>query len=116
MAENLRRLVDIARIDERSSKPRLDKTELSELMKQETELFEPLAQMKGIELKLKPPAQRKITVHTDRILIESVIKNLVGNALRYSRIGNRPSKVPLKLTQINQTIRIDVRDNGLGIS
>lgn len=53
------------------------------------------------------------TVHADRLHITSVIFNLLDNALKYSR--NKP-EIHILLLKQNDTVLLQVRDNGIGIS
>jgi CheY-like chemotaxis protein len=50
-------------------------------------------------------------VHSDRALVEQIMKNLVSNAIKYTRAGY----VRLRSSRERTTVRLDVLDSGIGI-
>jgi signal transduction histidine kinase len=64
----------------------------------------------GIELRIRPTA---VTVMSDPVLLESVLRNLLRNAVKYTRPGG---KVLLGCRQQGNDIRIEVHDTGVGIA
>jgi len=74
--------------------------------------FEASAQEKGIELKFDLPP--KLPVLTgDRDKIAMALHNLVGNAIKYTPAGG---VVDVKVSDADSTFRVEVKDNGIGIS
>lgn len=74
--------------------------------------LKPLADEKNIALEYESPSQPLPEVYADRNLIEQVLINLVSNAIKYSPKG---AWTRVSLSQHNGHLRVDVRDNGLGI-
>lgn len=73
------------------------------------EEHQPRAAEKGLELHLDCPP---LTVHTDPILLERIVRNLLSNAIRYTHAGS----VSLTCRQQDaDTISIAVSDTGVGI-
>ena len=72
----------------------------------------PHAQDRGIELRVRPPAE-KTAITTDRDALEQVLTNLLDNALKFSPEGEA---VALECDQLpGGGARIQVRDSGQGI-
>ncbi len=55
------------------------------------------------------------SVHADRSQVHQLLQNLIGNALKYHRKGVRPEIVVTSTPQPDRMIRVEVRDNGIGI-
>ena len=70
--------------------------------------FEGPATAKGLALDI-PTTDAQ--VHSDPVLLESVLRNLLSNAVRYTRQG----EVNLTCETIEQVVRIEVCDTGVGI-
>jgi signal transduction histidine kinase/FixJ family two-component response regulator len=54
----------------------------------------------------------RLTVHTDPVLLERIVRNFVTNAVRYTRAGG----VVLGARRRGNAVRIDVVDTGVGIA
>jgi signal transduction histidine kinase len=54
-------------------------------------------------------------IHTDKKRLVTVIKNLISNAVKYSKTNAEPSFVKFEMNQVNEFIEIQVSDNGIGI-
>jgi PAS domain S-box-containing protein len=66
------------------------------------------AKAKGIELTFEIGARM---VHTDADLLKQMLRNLVGNAIRYTKNGS----VKVLSQAVGSEIKIEVRDTGVGI-
>lgn len=65
--------------------------------------------------------QAQVTVHADelrlwtsRVLLGQILHNLIGNALKFVRPGERP-EVRIEARATDRSVRITVRDRGIGI-
>lgn len=67
-----------------------------------------LAAAKGLELRCVPSA---VWVHSDPVLLERIVRNLLSNALRYTTRG----RVLLGCRRAGHAVRIEVWDTGPGI-
>jgi signal transduction histidine kinase len=74
--------------------------------------FNLLAQEKEIQLEVKYPVQ-PLQVRCDRARFESVLSNLLDNALKFAPVGGR---VELGAQQVDQAVQFWVKDNGPGIA
>ncbi|MCC6748005.1 MAG: response regulator [Deltaproteobacteria bacterium] len=104
-------LLDLAKIEERFMRLRLDRTDLHALLSETVEYARPLAQRKGIELALALEAKPE-DLHVDQEKMERVVVNLVSNALKFTGTGG---KVTIRLAESSDEIHLAVSDTGVGI-
>ena len=74
-------------------------------------ILEP-AKIKGIEINLDIPAD--ITVFADRNILQTVIRNIVSNAVKFTPKGGI-IRVSAKVTDYNN-VEISIKDTGIGMS
>src|SRR5262249_49817653 len=74
----------------------------------EADLFE-LVSQKGLEWRL---VQSRLCVHSDRRMLEIMLRNLLTNALRYTERG----RILLGCRRTGDNVRIEVWDSGVGIA
>jgi two-component system sensor histidine kinase TctE len=74
--------------------------------------FEPTAELKDLSIKVTGVDQKIIT-QGDPPLIESALRNLLDNAIKYS---NPETQIDIGLTEMGKTARIEVCDRGRGLS
>lgn len=74
------------------------------------ENISPLADTKGLQLKLD--AEAEIEVTTDKNRLDQVITNVVGNAIKFTEEG----EVKVICEQKNENINVTIQDTGIGIS
>lgn len=77
-------LLDITRLESGAVEPHLAPVNLNSVYGDLKREFEPLAQAKGMQLEF--PETSKIVV-SDRILLNQLLQNLIGNALKYTETG-----------------------------
>jgi len=92
----------------------LEKTkfDIVALSKEVMEMLESTAHAQNIELRLKIPNQKPEFVKADRDKIMQVLTNLIVNSIKY---GNENGFTELRFYEMDDTILIEVKDNGLGI-
>jgi signal transduction histidine kinase len=71
-----------------------------------------LAETAGVEIRFSKLDSR--FVKGDRAYLDSIVLNLLTNSIKYRAEGRR-SIVEISVTQADEFVRLDVRDNGLGI-
>jgi signal transduction histidine kinase len=76
------------------------------------ESIQELADKKGTEIRVDIPED--LMVHADPKMLESILRNLISNALKFTPKGGTV-KISGKQTDDN-TVEISVQDNGIGIS
>ncbi|WP_431856234.1 ATP-binding response regulator [Azospirillum sp.] len=104
----LNALLDISTLDAGTVQANPQVFDLGELLADLAGEFRPQAEEKGLKLRARLfPAQ----VRSDPVLLERIVRNLVSNAIRYTRRG----KVLLAMRRRAGKVRIEVWDTGFGI-
>jgi signal transduction histidine kinase len=104
----LRALLDISKLDAGGVTPRPEPVRLRDFLGGLVESFRPLAEEKGLELRLGPC---RGAVITDPGLLRSVMQNFLTNAIRYTERG----AILVGTRRRGREWRIDVIDTGVGI-
>lgn len=71
--------------------------------------FSSIAASQSLGFKIVPSS---LVIHSDRNLLESILRNLISNALKYTETG----KILVGCRRRSDQVRIDVYDTGVGIS
>jgi len=101
-------LLEISRLDAGAIQPRLQQVLLDEMLAQVAQEFRPLANGKGLELRVRKPS---LAIESDPVLLARVLRNLLGNAIRYTASGG----VLLAARPRGGLVSIEVWDTGPGI-
>ncbi len=102
-------LLDLSRLDAGALQPERGEVELGPLFARLRGDFAAQAAACGLALRVVPTAYG---VESDPVLLERILRNLVANALRYTRRGG----VVLGARRCGGMVRIDVVDSGIGIA
>jgi len=109
MSQLLNGLLDISKLESGAIKPDPSDFVVSTLFEELRREFAGLADSKGLSLKVSSCDD---AVHSDRSLVGQILRNLVSNAIRYTREG----WVALRCThEAPSSVRIEVLDSGVGI-
>ena len=101
-------LLDISKLDAGVVTPTFENVALAPLLQRLATEFAPLAERKGLSLRLAPTSA---VVRTDRDMLARVLMNLLSNAIRYTVRGG----VLIGVRRRGGELRIDVVDSGVGI-
>ncbi len=102
-------LLDISQLDAGVVEPEIRDVALMPLLDRLSTEHEPQADAKGLAWRY---CSANAVVRTDAALLETVLRNLIGNAIRYTREG----EVRLTCLNSNGRVRIEVADTGIGIA
>lgn len=105
-------LFELARLDANETRPRLEAFSLPELMHDVIHKYWLMTSKRNISVETKFD-QSLPFVHADLGLIERVIQNLLENAIRYTPDGG---KIVISLTRTDDSVTVQVKDNGCGIA
>jgi signal transduction histidine kinase/CheY-like chemotaxis protein len=103
-------LLSISRLDAGDIRPVVGAVALQPLFDSVEAEFGVLAAQQGIALAIRPSP---LAARSDRMLLERMLRNLVSNAVRYTRAGGR---VEVSAHAEEGEIRIAVQDTGIGIA
>jgi len=101
-------LLDVARLDSGSIEPQFADFPVSAVLDRIMPEFEGVARSAGIDLRF---ASSSVWVHSDMYLLETVLRNLISNAIRYTPSG----KVLVGCRRRKGGLVIAVHDTGIGI-
>ncbi|RME33539.1 MAG: hybrid sensor histidine kinase/response regulator [Gammaproteobacteria bacterium] len=102
------RLLDISRLDAGALKPAIADFHLQPLFRRLDLDCRPMAAERGLSLEI---AEGDHWVRSDPLLLEQILRNLLGNALRYTTEG----RVSLRSLEGPEGIVLEVADTGCGI-
>lgn len=105
----LNALLDISRLDADVLRPARRSVPVQSLFDAQMALSAPLAAQTQVRLRFRPS---RLHVDTDPVLAARVIGNLVTNAVQYARGGT----VLMAARRRGGRVRIEIRDNGIGIA
>ena len=100
--------LDLHRLDEDKVRVARGYLELEGLLRALCDEFELAADRKGIRLRLRAPA---CALWTDPAILEVVLRNLIGNAVKFTRRGG-----VLVAVRVRREVEIQVWDTGPGIA
>ena len=108
MSRLLNALLDISKLESGTIKPEPTDFKVAALFEELNREFSRSAADKGLQLQIEP--SRHIA-HCDPSLVEQVLRNLVSNAIKYTRQG----LVRLRCLDESRLVRIEILDTGIGI-
>jgi signal transduction histidine kinase/CheY-like chemotaxis protein len=110
MIEDLiKTLLDISKLDAGVVRPEIQSFPLDDVLDVLEASFMPQAEAKGLKLKVR---RAGLLVHSDPLLLQRVLQNLVSNAVRYTATGG----ILIGARKRGDRCLIDVVDTGCGIS
>ena len=109
MSRLLNALLDISKLESGAIKPEPTDFTVAALFEELRREFDSLAANKGLGLQVEPSVE---CIHSDPSLVEQILRNLVSNAIKYTRKGwVRVSCLHEAATRV----RIEILDTGIGI-
>jgi signal transduction histidine kinase len=109
-------LLMIARAESGHARDNMNEFDAAEIARDVSELYEPLAEEKGLALKLDAPSAAP--VHGNRELVSQALANLLDNAIKYAAPGKfngSPAEILVKAGNDGERIALSVEDHGPGI-
>lgn len=104
----LNSLLDVSQLEAGAIKPQLEDFPLQDLLEKVAISFTPIAEKKGLELRLVPTSAH---IYSDPALMERIIGNFLSNAVRYTQTG----KIILGCRRRGDDVSIQVLDSGIGV-
>jgi signal transduction histidine kinase len=114
-AEKLKRLVEelfeLSKLEAKQTKPRLEPFSIAELVQDVAQKFQLLAEQHQVRIETLYPRDLPL-VTADIALIERVFQNLLENALKHTPANG---VITIRLEPMNNQVKVNVADTGLGI-
>ena len=108
MSRLLNALLDISKLESGAIKPEPTDFTVAEIFEELRSDFAAVAANKGLKLRIEYCTD---CVHSDPSLVEQILRNLVSNAIKYTRQG----WIQLRCLHEAALVRIEVLDTGVGI-
>jgi signal transduction histidine kinase len=105
-------LLDVSRINSGKIELRRAPLQLSDVVEQAVAAVRPALDERQHELEISLPEQ-PTTLVADGVRLTQVVANLLNNAIRYT---DPPGKIALRCKATDETLTIEVADNGRGIA
>ncbi|MFK8082367.1 MAG: ATP-binding protein [Granulosicoccus sp.] len=109
LSSQLNSLLDISELDSGSVKPDITSVDLSQLSQTLTSEMKKLAEDKHIGLFNEVPSDT--FVRTDPVMLLQIVRNLCGNAIKYTQTGC----VRITATESQSQVFLSIVDTGIGI-
>jgi two-component system, sensor histidine kinase len=109
MSRLLDALLDISKLESGALRPQLEDFKIAYLFDEMRREFAGPAADKGLQFQIDGCTA---TVRSDSSMVGQILRNLVSNAIKYTRAG----QVHLRCLYESTAVRIDVHDTGIGIS
>ncbi|MBL7249441.1 sensor histidine kinase [Alloalcanivorax marinus] len=108
MSGSFQSIMDLGKLEAGAIRPVSRAVPLAPLLRRLADEYRPLAEDKGLRLRLRA---RAVTVQSDPELLERMLRNLIGNAIKYTDTGG----VLVGVRQRRGRVVIQVWDSGRGI-
>lgn len=102
-------LLDLSRLEAGAVRPNPTAVRLADLFAAIDANEHAAAALKGLRLRFRPT---ELVVHSDAVMLERILRNLVANAVRYTERGG----VLVAARRRGAKVVIEVRDSGIGIA
>ncbi len=110
MSRLLNALLDISKLESGAVKPEITEFSVARVLEEMRREFASIAAHKGLTLAVIPG---DACVRSDPSLVEQAVRNLVSNAIKYTRAGTVTVYCP---TTDESLVRLEIQDTGIGIA
>ncbi len=114
LTESLNLLLDQSSIEAGTLKVDFEKIDVSEIIKNSTKIYKPVAEDKNLKLNFINNCGNVIC-EIDKKMLEKVLDNLISNAIKYTKSGEITVELNSTETDENKYAQISVSDTGIGI-
>jgi len=104
-------ILDLSKIESGKMELEYSDVKISAVTTDLQSLFAPLAKDKGIDFAIEVAAEVPGSLETDRLRLDQILRNLISNALKFTKVGS----VQLDILQQDHAIHFQVKDTGIGI-
>ncbi len=104
-------ILDLSKIEAGKMDLEYSNVQTDDLINELKALFSPVARDKNIEFTIKKEKGTPDFIETDRLRLEQIIRNLISNALKFTKKGS----VNVAISKQSETFVVEVKDTGIGI-
>ncbi len=106
-------LLDVSRVHTGKLKLKRAALDLDDVLGEIIKATQTEIHQAGLELIYEPPREEQLIVNADPVRVEQIVWNLLHNAIKFTEPGGH---IELQLARDGDMARLDVIDNGRGIS
>ena len=108
-------LLSFARVEAGHETVNTQAVVLSEVIAQSMELVQPLADSKGLTMRVELPSA-PVTLYTDRRKLRQILINLLANAVKFSKTGE--ISLVIRVDDVDSVVRFrfEITDQGIGMT
>ena len=107
-------ILDLAKIESGKMSLEYEDVEISEVVNDLKNMMNPLVKEKGIEFNINIEDDLAKSLETDRLRLDQVLRNLLSNALKFTKVGSVELNIK-KDPENKDFIIFSVKDTGIGI-
>lgn len=113
MLNTINNIIDISKIESGAEKTKIDKTDISQLIKELYNFFVAEANSKNLDLLVqKNEVDSNLSFFTDAYKLNSILTNLIKNAIKFTPEGH----VKIEYSISNKMANFRISDTGIGIA
>lgn len=109
LLETINSVLDLTRLDAQAFEVRRTRVSLEDAAREVVDSLQPLLDEKNIPVRISVTGDD--TIIADPLAVRRIFNNLVGNAIKFTHVG----EIALSLTGLDEVVRCDVSDTGIGI-
>lgn len=107
-------ILDLSKIETGKMELDVEETRISDVLEGMKDLFTEVAKEKHVALKLESAAGVPVSIETDRMRLEQILKNLISNAIKFTSEGTVSLEVK-RAPENKDYLCFVVKDTGIGI-
>jgi len=112
LLELINDILDLSKLEARLMSVNLQKFNIKDLLLELYESFLPIANSKGLKLKLELKDLKVVEVFSDYKKIKQILKNFLSNALKFTEDGS----IVIGFKEYGESFEVFVKDSGIGIA
>ncbi len=112
LSDHINRILNLARLESKSYKGIFEKTDIFDAIKTIVAGNNPF--FENCAIRINNPLKNSCIYRVDRLLFETLVVNLLTNAVKYNRSA-RPA-IDIRFRQRKRNLTIEFQDNGIGIN
>lgn len=116
LLELINEVLDISRIEAGRVSISVEPVEINFVIADLIETLQPLANSRQVKLFIENEISQSLFVRADKQRLKQVLLNLMNNAIKYNKIDGKVWVEIKHVKGTENTIRISIKDNGIGIS
>ncbi len=114
LLRTINQVLDLSKLEARQIEVNAERLEVNEICQRLCDMMEPAAEEKGLRLVWKPYYE-SIFVHADAWIIENIVLNLIGNAIKFTLDGLVTVAIRSRQIKKRRMVVVEVQDTGIGM-